>query len=83
VRNIAVISGTADIFLEWAAKNAVMTYRSQNRASGPGWVATHVRDLHQVRGMSFDEILLLPGWRRNSEVFDTLTHLSFQMERGL
>jgi hypothetical protein len=78
LHRIAVISGSAETFFDHYGASATSLSRARNMVRGEGWEAFRITSQEAARGRDFDEILLLPGWIRQRDIFDTLRILSWR-----
>lgn len=76
---VAVITPTTEQFTAWVNINAPRSIKHfvKNEVCCEGWRAFCIRQSAQVRGQSFDSIVLLSGWDSISDSQEMLDELKF------
>lgn len=76
---VAVVTPTAEQFTNWVNINAPRSIKHfvKNEVRCEGWRAFRIRQPAQMRGQSFDSIVLLSGWDSMPDSQEMLDELKF------
>ena len=75
---VGVLAASTKSFQDWGLRLSY-TINRRDRVDTPDAIFLYLSRAEAMRGMSFDEVLLLPGFMENRNFMDILNHIPLNM----